>query len=214
MFLESQNPFHGSKKNNHFHDLSGDVDDVDVRFQEGKHGKHPNIINSTMKSRFPKWKGMPWTPTGAHGSPPGPWSPIASVHLPGGPGQIAQKNQGVLQWKQGIVANWDEHPAIVAWILDTTWYYPLEASSKASTTKYGIPSFADRQSSRHDVSWRDVTVTWQNVSSYSKVAVPSKSQKLHWSRPRAQKKSGPKSWQVMARSRNRRFLGQYCDTLW
>ena len=104
--------------------------------------------------------------------------------------------------------------AVLFGYLDTTWYYPLEASSKASTTKYGIPSFADRQSSRHDVSWRDVTVTWQNVSSYSKVAVPSKSQKLHWSRPRAQKKSGPKSWQVMARSRNRRFLGQYCDTPW
>ena len=83
----------------------------DVRFPEGKHVKHPNIINSTMKSRFPKWK--------APREPTGPWSPIASVHLPGGPG-IAQKNPGVLQWKQGIVANWDEHPGIVAWILDTT----------------------------------------------------------------------------------------------
>jgi len=41
------------KKTNHFNDLSGDVD---VRFPEGKHDKHPNIINS-MKSRFPKWKG-------------------------------------------------------------------------------------------------------------------------------------------------------------
>jgi hypothetical protein len=60
----------------------------DVRFPEGKHGKHPNIINSTMKSRFPKWK--------APREPTGPWSPIASVHLPGGPG-IAQKNPGVLQ---------------------------------------------------------------------------------------------------------------------
>ena len=71
------------KKNNHFNDLSGDVDDVDVRFPEGKHGKHPNIINSTMKSRFPKWKGMPWMPTGAHRSPPGLGPPLPLFTFPG-----------------------------------------------------------------------------------------------------------------------------------